>query len=122
MDENKKAVQEKDGEAKTAKAAAQTAQRVKRSEALRRTAVAEFQKVRVGKIVGWAVILLLFLIITNPSLLPFLSAETKESVKETWVGIFGDVGKISKVVKFNWATLFQVVAIIMLMVIVTSII
>lgn len=112
MEENKKA----------AKAAVQAAEREKRSEALRRTAVAEFQKVRVGKIVGWAVILLLFLIITNPSLLPFLSAETKESVKETWVGIFGDVGKIAETFSLNWITAFRIIAIILLMILVTTII
>lgn len=82
----------------------------------------ERPKVKVGKVIGWVIALIVFLVITNPSIIPFLSEDTKDSLKDTWSKVFGDVGKISKVVKFNWATLFQVVAIIMLMVIITSII
>ena len=79
------------------------------------------KNVSIGSIIKWAVALILFLFITNPSLIPFLPAETKESIKGTWTKLFGDVTKISGSVKINWATLFQVIAIILLMVVITKI-
>ena len=79
-------------------------------------------KVKIGKVIGWVIALIVFLVITNPSIIPFLSEDTKDSLKDTWSRVFGDVGKISKVVKFNWATLFQVIAIILLTLVVTSLI
>ena len=76
--------------------------------------------VKLGTVIKWAVILILFLVITNPALIPFLPAETKNSIRGTWEKLFGDVGKISKAVVVNWATLFQVIAIILLMIVITS--
>ncbi len=74
-----------------------------------------------GQAVKWLVILILFLLITNPSLIPFLPEETKQSIRGTWEKLFGDVGKISKSVTINWATLFQVIAIILVMIVVTTV-
>ncbi len=74
-----------------------------------------------GQVIGWAIALILFLIITNPSILP-LPADAKTAVKGTWEKLFGDIGKIVGILKFNWATIFQVIAIILLMVTLTHLI
>ena len=81
-----------------------------------------FLKNRWRKIIGLVIILILFLLITNPSLLPFLSEDAKESVRGTWERVFGDVSKISQSITLNWATLFQVIAIILVMTIITLLI
>ena len=72
-------------------------------------------------IVKWVVILVAFIIISNPTLIPFLSPETKQALSETWKSIFGDVGHLTSSLTFNWATLFRVIAIILLMVVITKI-
>ncbi|MGN1002687.1 MAG: mechanosensitive ion channel family protein [Oscillospiraceae bacterium] len=78
-------------------------------------------KAKIGHVIGWIVILLLFLVITNPSVLPFLSPETKEAIRGTWERVFGDVGKIADTFVLNWATVFQVIAIILMMIALTGI-
>ena len=82
----------------------------------------EKQPVKVGKIVGLIIVFFIFLAITNPAIIPFLSPKTKESLEGTWSRLFGDVTKISETFKFNFATLFQIIAIILLMVTISSII
>ena len=76
----------------------------------------EKQPVKAGKIVGLIIVFFVFLAITNPAIIPFLSPESKESLQGTWSRIFGDVTKVSQTFKFNFATLFQIIAIILLMV------
>ncbi len=82
----------------------------------------EKQPVKASKIVGLIVVFFIFLAITNPAIIPFLSPETKESLQGTWSRIFGDVSKVSQTFKFNFATLFQIIAIILLMVTITQIV
>ena len=53
--------------------------------------------------------------ITNPGLIPFLPQSVRESVSGTWQRIFGDVSKIADTFVLNWATVFQVIAIILMM-------
>ncbi|MBQ2183141.1 MAG: mechanosensitive ion channel family protein [Lachnospiraceae bacterium] len=74
------------------------------------------------RIAIWVGILLVFLVLTNPSIIPFLSPEAKDTIKTAWTNIFGDVGKIAQTVTINWATLFQVAVIIMVMVIITKVV
>ncbi|MBP0990514.1 MAG: mechanosensitive ion channel family protein [Oscillospiraceae bacterium] len=81
-----------------------------------------FFKGHLGKVIGGVIALILFLIITNPSLIPFLSANTKASLKNTWSKLGGDVSKISGALKINLVTLFQVIAIILMLVIITNLI
>ena len=76
--------------------------------------------VRLGAVIRWAVILILFLLVTNPGLIPFLPQSARESVRGTWQRVFGDVGKIADTFSLNWATLFQVIAIILMMILVTA--
>ena len=76
--------------------------------------------VKIGTVIRWAVILVIFLLITNPGLIPFLPQSVRESVSGTWQRIFGDVSKIADTFVLNWATVFQVIAIILMMLLVTS--
>ena len=72
--------------------------------------------------VKWGVTLILFLIITNPSLLFFLPRELRNTLRNTWSGLFGDVTSIANGLIINWSTLFRVIAIILLMVTITSLV
>lgn len=72
-------------------------------------------------IIKWVVILLVFLIIANPTIIPFLSEDTKASLSETWKSIFGDVGSLTSTLSINWGTIFRVGAIIILMVVISKI-
>lgn len=67
-------------------------------------------------------IFLAFLVITNPSIIPFLPDDAKLAIRGTWERVFGDVGKISNTFTLSWATIFQVIAIILLLVVVTMLI
>lgn len=78
--------------------------------------------IKVATMIKWAVILLVFLVITNPGIIPFLPQEAKTTITTAWSKIFGDVEKISGTFVFNWATIFQVTAIILMMILLTSII
>lgn len=82
----------------------------------------EKKTVPASKVVGLIVVFFIFLAITNPAIIPFLSPETKEKLQGTWSRVFGDVSKISQTFKFNFATLFQIIAIILLMVTLTALV
>jgi len=84
--------------------------------------VREKKKVNIVQIIIWAVILLVFLLLTNPSLIPFLSEDTRMKLKESWDSVFGDVGGIASTVKINWISIFQVIAIILAVILITKII
>ena len=75
--------------------------------------------VSIGKLIGFGVTLLLFLLVTNPGMIPFLPENTKESLQHTWSSVFGDVEKVSQVFVFNWITVFRLIAIILLMIFIT---
>lgn len=84
------------------------------------TAGKRLSKVSLGVVIRWAVILVLFLLVTDPGLIPFLPKSARDSARGTWQRIFGDVGKIADTFVLNWATVFQVIAIILMMLLVTS--
>ena len=77
--------------------------------------------IKVSTMIKWAVILLIYLFITNPGLIPFLPAEAKETITAAWKDIFGDVEKVSSSFTLKPATIFQIIAIILMMILVTSI-
>ena len=83
--------------------------------------VKERRRVNILQIVLWAVILIVFLLMTNPSLIPFLSSESKLKLKESWDKLFGDVGGIAKSVSISWVSLFQVIAIILAVILLSKI-
>ncbi len=84
-------------------------------------APAKKKKVNIVQIVIWAAVLLGFLLLTNPSLIPFLSEDAKERLKESWSSVFGDVGSIAGTVKISWISLFQVIAIVLAVILITKI-
>ena len=61
----------------------------------------------------FAAALILFLVVTNPSILWFLPQGAKNTLLETWQGLFGDVGQVARVVTVNWVSLFKIVAVIL---------
>ena len=77
--------------------------------------------IKVSTMIRWAVILLIYLFITNPGIIPFLPAEAKNTIMAAWKDIFGDVEKISGSFTFKWATLFQIIAIVLMMILITSV-
>lgn len=72
-------------------------------------------------IVKWAVILVFFLFITNPTIIPFLPDDTKKTLAETWGGLFGDVTSITSAITLNWVTVFRVITIVLMMIVITKI-
>jgi len=93
----------------------------KKEKKIKIPTIAGKKDVSIASIIKWGIVLILFLLITNPALIPFLPAETKQSIKGTWEKLFGDVTKVSGSIKVNWATLFQIIAIILLMVVITKV-
>nr|MBQ6241075.1 mechanosensitive ion channel family protein [Lachnospiraceae bacterium] len=81
----------------------------------------ERKKVNIVQIIIWAAILIVFLLLTNPSLIPFLPQEAKMKLKEAWVKTFGDVGKISQTISISWVSLFQVIAVILAVILIYKI-
>lgn len=75
----------------------------------------ERKPVPVKRIVILAVALVAFLLVTNPALLPFLSAETKQSIGDVWGNLFGDVESIVGILTINWATMFKLIAMVLLL-------
>ena len=69
-------------------------------------------KTTVKSVIVWAAILVVFIFITNPALIPFLPQETKEAIRETWNKFFGDIDAITGTLSINVATVFQVIAVI----------
>ena len=65
---------------------------------------------QVKKIIILAAVLLVFLVVTNPALIPFLSDETNESIGNVWGSLFGDVAGIVGVLTINWAAIFKLIA------------
>lgn len=72
------------------------------------------KKSRTKRIIGLLIAFLLFLILTNPSLLP-LPEDAKDTLYEVWSGLFGNVEEVSGSVTINWVAIFQIIAILLLM-------
>ncbi len=73
------------------------------------------KKVDISQAVRWLILLLVFLAVTNPSLIPFLPLETKQTLKNAWSSVLGDVTQISKAVTINPVTIFKVIAIVLML-------
>ena len=70
------------------------------------------------KVIILAVILVLVLLITNPSLMFFLPASWREAMKNGYNSLFGDVDQIKKVLNIQWVRIFKVIVIVLFMMIV----
>ena len=60
------------------------------------------------KAIRYGIALILFLILTNPSLLFFLPEGAKSSLKRIWHGLFGNVDKVKDAISINFVSIFQI--------------
>lgn len=74
------------------------------------------------RVVKYIIILLVFLFITNPTLIPFLPGTIKSQLTNALIDIFGDVTRISDVIQINWITIFQLVVMVLILMIITNIV
>lgn len=74
------------------------------------------------KFIIFLVILVLFIFTVNPSLIPFTSDAFKERVGNVWGSLFGDVDTTLQIFSFNWATLFRLIAMVLFMILLSSLI
>lgn len=72
------------------------------------------------RIVVLVITLVAFLLVTNPRLIPFLPANVKQAIGDVWGNIFGDVEGIIGILSINWANIFKLIAMILLLSIVAS--
>lgn len=77
------------------------------------------RKTSVKKLVITMAVLLLFLFVTNPSLIFFLPEEARASLGNVWQGLFGDVDTIIDSLTLNWSSLFKLAAMVLLLLFLT---
>ena len=122
VNENEKNIDEFHGDsAESANATVESNSSVQKSLTARFGKYAVKDPIKLKKVIGRIILFLVFLVIVNPSIIPFLPKSAKETLNETWGRIFGDVDKIYKNFSINFASLFQVIAIILLMVCITTV-
>lgn len=66
------------------------------------------------KILYLAIALVLFIVLTNPSILP-LPETAKQWLYDVWSGVFGDVSEIASAISMNWISIFKVIAVVLIM-------
>ena len=66
------------------------------------------------KILYLAIALVLFIVLTNPSILP-LPETAKQWLSDVWSGVFGDVSEIASAISMNWISIFKVIAVVLIM-------
>lgn len=74
------------------------------------------------KVVVILLVLVLFVFAVNPTLIPFTSDAFKENVGNVWSNLFGDVGSAFDIFSFNWVRVFQLVAMILFIILLSSVI
>lgn len=74
----------------------------------------------IKKSVKYLIILLVVLGITNPNLLFFLPKEVRGNIASAMSNLLGDVTQITKVAKFNFITIFQLVVMILIVLLINS--
>ena len=76
----------------------------------------------VKKVIRYAVALVLFLIVTNPSILFFLPDGARENLRNTWSQIFGNVDSIKDAVRIDFVAIFKIIAIVLMLLLLVNII
>ena len=69
---------------------------------------------RPKKVLVLFIILLVFRILTNPSVLP-LPVRAKEWLRNAWSSVFGNVEEVTQTIRIDWVSLFQIVAIVLIL-------
>ena len=77
--------------------------------------VKETKKGNLKHLIKTAIVLVVFLIVTNPSILKFLPEGARDFLFRAWSNIFGDVSSVASTIRINWIALFQIVAVILLL-------
>ena len=67
------------------------------------------------KVLKLVLLLLVILVVTNPSLIPFLPASVTEPVMGALNNLFGNVSQISSMIRFDWVVLFQLVVMFLML-------
>lgn len=75
----------------------------------------KYNKKNLKKAILFAIALVVFLFATNPALIPFTSDSFKEKAGDVWKSIFGDVDSVVGMFSLKWASLFKLVAVILLL-------
>ncbi len=65
--------------------------------------------------IRYGVALVLFLILTNPSVLFFLPGSARDSLRNAWSQVFGNVEGIKEAVRIDFVAIFKIIAIVLLM-------
>ena len=69
---------------------------------------------RQKKIRNLIIALVLFIVITNPSILP-LPGGVKNWLYDVWYGVFGNVEDIISIIRLNWISIFKIIVIVIVL-------
>ena len=78
--------------------------------------------VELKKIILYVAALVLFILATNPTLIPFLPDKWKSRIETTWTSLFGDISEVTHIFRFNWLVCFKLIAMIFMVIIVSKIV
>ena len=67
-----------------------------------------------GRLIRATILLILFLCVTNPVLIPFQPGAVKENVNGTWQRLFSDIGQIASTFTINGITFFKLIDMILI--------
>lgn len=70
---------------------------------------------RKKKIIVYLVIIVGILVVTNPSVIPFMPASITAPMQNFVNGIFGNMSGVAKMVKLDWSVLFQLAMMVLIM-------
>jgi len=72
------------------------------------------------KVVKLALVLAAVLIVTNPASVWFLPAGLKNTLSDIWSSLFGNVDAVTQTLHINWATLFQIIVIVLFLTLISN--
>ena len=74
------------------------------------------------RVIRYAVALVLFLVITNPSVLFFLPEGTRENLRNIWSQVFGNVEGIKEAVRIDFVAIFKIIAIVLMLLLLVNLV
>lgn len=70
---------------------------------------------RKKKIIVYLAIIVGILVVTNPTIIPFMPKSITAPVQSFITGIFGNMNGVAEMVKLDWSALFQLVIMVIMM-------
>ena len=67
------------------------------------------------KLLRLVILLVAVLFVTNPSMIPFLPQEIKNTLTNTITGMFGNVSDVAGMISLNWVVLFKLVVMVIVL-------